>query len=107
LSQEELAAIMEIVHTTYHVDANAEITLEANPDDINTTYLQELKSIGVNRMSVGIQSFYERDLLWMNRSHTAEQAEKCLQLIAEAGFEKNYCRFYLRHSDVITFGMDR
>ena len=88
LSQEELATIMEIVHKTYPVDADAEITLEANPDDINTTYLQELKSIGVNRMSVGIQSFYERDLLWMNRSHTAEQAEKCLQLIAEAGFEK-------------------
>lgn len=88
LSQEELAAIMEIVHTTYHVDANAEITLEANPDDINKTYLQALKSIGINRMSVGIQSFYERDLVWMNRSHTAEQAEKCLQLIADAGFKK-------------------
>ena len=88
LSQEELAAIMEIIYTTYPVDANAEITLEANPDDINTTYLQQLKSVGINRMSVGIQSFYERDLLWMNRSHTAEQAEKSLQLIVDAGFDK-------------------
>lgn len=88
LSQEELAAIMEIIYATYPVDANAEITLEANPDDINTTYLQQLKSVGINRMSVGIQSFYERDLLWMNRSHTAEQAEKSLQLIVDAGFDK-------------------
>lgn len=63
-----------------------EITLEANPDDITKEKLQDWKDLGVNRLSIGIQSFKEEHLLWMNRSHNAEQAFKCLELVANIGF---------------------
>lgn len=64
-----------------------EITLEANPDDIDRERLNAWKKAGINRLSIGVQSFYEEDLRWMNRSHSAGQAENCLQLAAETGFD--------------------
>jgi oxygen-independent coproporphyrinogen-3 oxidase len=62
------------------VSDDAEITLEANPDDINEERLTGWKEIGINRLSIGVQSFFEEDLLWMNRAHNAEQAIGSLQL---------------------------
>ena len=62
------------------ISGDAEITLEANPDDINEEKLAGWKEIGINRLSIGVQSFFEEDLLWMNRAHNAQQAIDNLQL---------------------------
>lgn len=87
LNQFELELIMTRIHETFQVNANIEITLEANPDDINKEKLLAFTSVGINRLSIGIQSFYDEDLAYMNRSHTASQAEQCIQLAREHGFE--------------------
>lgn len=65
---------------------NIEITLEANPDDITPQKLTSWKQIGINRLSVGLQSFIEEELVWMNRAHTATDSLKCIDEIKEAGF---------------------
>lgn len=70
----ELESILKAIYKKYAVSKNAEITLEANPENLSITNLQQWKYIGINRLSIGIQSFYEEDLQWMNRSHTAQQA---------------------------------
>lgn len=86
LSQQELEQIMAQLRQTFHIAAGAEITLEANPDDISAVQLTNWKQAGINRLSIGIQSFFEEDLLWMNRAHNAAQARHCIQLAREAGF---------------------
>lgn len=86
LSRQEIVSILSSIQKNYKVDANAEITFEANPDDITIEKLNEWKSAGINRLSIGIQSFLERDLLWMNRAHNATQAIQCIHLAREAGF---------------------
>jgi len=63
-----------------------EFTIEANPDDLDETYLRGLKSIGVNRLSIGIQSFIDRDLKKMNRRHSAKQAFKSVEMAQQIGF---------------------
>ncbi len=68
------------------IEHNAEITLEANPDDITSEKLAEWKAIGINRLSIGIQSFFQKDLEWMNRAHNALQAFECITLAQKAGF---------------------
>lgn len=85
LSYLELEMLLVLLHRKYSVDPDAEITLEANPDDITKEKLSEWKKAGVNRLSIGIQSFIERDLVWMNRAHNSSQAFKCIQLAREAG----------------------
>lgn len=77
---EDIAAILKTITTIYTIDSDAEITLEANPDDITIEKLAGWKEIGINRLSIGIQSFFEEDLQWMNRTHNAEQAKKALEL---------------------------
>ncbi|MES2573925.1 MAG: radical SAM family heme chaperone HemW [Bacteroidota bacterium] len=72
--------LIDEVYKNYEVDQNPEITLEANPDDLSEEYLIELSKIGVNRLSIGIQSFFEDDLLLMNRAHNSAEAKKCLEL---------------------------
>lgn len=76
----DLRLLIEEVYKNYTVAKNPEITLEANPDDLSEDYLKELKSIGINRLSIGIQSFFEDDLQLMNRAHNAEEAKKCLEM---------------------------
>lgn len=80
LSKNELQKILKKIQTFFTVSEDAEITLEANPDDISTEALKTWKEAGINRLSIGIQSFFDEDLLWMNRVHTAEQASQNLQL---------------------------
>lgn len=82
-SQQELESILSKIHSLFEVSHNAEITLEANPDDISKDKLKEWKETGINRLSIGIQSFFEEDLRWMNRAHTAQQAINNLQLAIE------------------------
>lgn len=77
---EEITSLLQAIRSFYKVDTYAEITLEANPDDITEEKLQDWKDIGINRLSIGIQSFFEEDLEWMNRAHDAGQAKRSLQL---------------------------
>jgi oxygen-independent coproporphyrinogen-3 oxidase len=69
------------------VATDAEITLEANPDDTYSEKLISWKKAGINRLSIGIQSFIERDLIWMNRAHNAEQGLQSIRLARDAGFD--------------------
>ncbi len=75
----ELASILKTIHQHYHVHPKAEITLEANPDDLDFNKLKHLKTEGINRLSLGIQSFHDRELKMMNRAHDSTQAIKCLE----------------------------
>jgi oxygen-independent coproporphyrinogen-3 oxidase len=82
----DIKDILTKIFTTFKVEQGIEITLEANPDDIKIEKLQEWKEAGINRLSIGIQSFFEEDLQWMNRAHNANQAVNCIHLAHEAGF---------------------
>jgi oxygen-independent coproporphyrinogen-3 oxidase len=81
-----LDELLQAAHRYFPVASQAEITLEANPDDIVPENLDAWKSIGINRLSLGIQSFRTEDLRWMNRSHDAIQALNSLDLIDRAGY---------------------
>lgn len=80
LQIEELRLIIDGVKSTFEVESGAEVTLEANPDDITIDKLKGWKAAGINRLSIGVQSFFEEDLQWMNRAHNAQQAMDGLQL---------------------------
>lgn len=79
----DLRLQIEKIRSTFTVVSDAEITLEANPDDINEESLLAWKEVGINRLSIGVQSFFEEDLRWMNRAHTADQALNNLLLAKE------------------------
>ncbi len=83
----QIEEIIFKIKSSFGVDEDAELTLEANPDDIHADKLQEWKGIGINRLSIGVQSFFEEDLKWMNRAHNAQQAKDCLTLVKSAGFD--------------------
>lgn len=83
LNIEDLILIIEKIKNTFPVAVGAEITLEANPDDITENKLIAWKQAGINRLSIGIQSFFEEDLKWMNRAHNAAQAVGSLQLATQ------------------------
>ena len=87
LNKEELQQLVNQVKNNYVITHDAEITLEANPDDITNDVLMNWKQIGINRLSIGIQSFFEEDLLWMNRAHNARQARQGIELAQKNGFE--------------------
>ena len=86
LSVEELTHILEEARGHYSVDSEVEITLEANPDDITDIGLDQWADSGVNRLSIGLQSFKQSDLEWMNRAHTVEEALSCVQKSQNKGF---------------------
>ena len=79
LEVNELDEILAAVYENYEVINGAEVTLEANPDDLSQIKIAQLSKSPINRLSIGIQSFFEEDLKLMNRSHTANQAEACIQ----------------------------
>jgi oxygen-independent coproporphyrinogen-3 oxidase len=80
LETDEIRLILTKIQKRFFIVENAEITLEANPDDITEEKLQGWKEAGINRLSIGVQSFFDEDLKWMNRAHTAQQATNNLQL---------------------------
>ena len=80
LSIADLRLLMDSIYENYIVSENPEITLEANPDDLSEAYLIELSKIGINRLSIGIQSFFEDDLKMMNRAHNSAEAKECLEI---------------------------
>jgi oxygen-independent coproporphyrinogen-3 oxidase len=87
LSEQQLYQIFETIYKYFQVVENPEITLEANPDDICSEKLTVWKKIGINRLSIGIQSFHEPHLKFMNRVHTAQEAENCVILAQNNGFQ--------------------
>jgi len=86
LSIDELAGLMDAVNHHYTLDPDAEITLEANPDDLTDDYLSGLRHLGFNRLSIGIQSFFDDDLQWMNRRHSAREAVQSVENARKHGF---------------------
>ncbi len=88
LDKAELELLLNSIRKQFSVSADAEITLEANPDDLaDLATLQMLREVGINRLSIGIQSFFDAHLNWMNRAHNANQAEQCVKLAQQAGFD--------------------
>jgi oxygen-independent coproporphyrinogen III oxidase len=85
LKIEDLSLMMEGIRRHYKVGGEAEITLEANPDDITRDKVRGWKDLGVNRLSIGIQSFFEEELKWMNRAHTAAHAKQCIEIANTEG----------------------
>jgi len=83
----ELESIFETIYKNYSTKNLKEITLEANPDDLNKEKLNFLKSTPINRFSIGVQSFFEEDLKLMNRAHNAQEAETSIKLAQDFGFE--------------------
>lgn len=79
LTSDEINFLINEVYQNYTVSENPEITLEANPDDLSNNRIIELSKSRINRLSIGIQSFFEEDLKMMNRAHNAEEAKRCLE----------------------------
>ncbi|NQY09628.1 MAG: radical SAM family heme chaperone HemW [Flavobacteriales bacterium] len=86
LIQSELEKIIETVNKNFAVENDAEITIEVNPDDLNPQKLKDLKAASFNRLSIGVQSFHDADLKFMNRAHTATEAITSIKEAQNAGF---------------------
>ncbi|HEX4850469.1 MAG TPA: radical SAM family heme chaperone HemW [Puia sp.] len=87
LTKSEIQMILDQLRTEFSVMAGAEITLEANPDDVLPSTVKIWKDAGINRLSLGVQSFFEEDLHWMNRAHNAAQASDAIRIIRGGGFD--------------------
>lgn len=86
LSDEQLGRLLGMVFDRFHFESDSEITIEANPNDLNPAKLKRLRELGVNRISLGVQSFDDQELLFLRRRHTVKQAEQALRWIRESGF---------------------
>ena len=87
LSKEELDMIFQKLYKSFTIDADAEITLEANPDDLTFDKILQLKGTPINRLSIGVQSFRDEDLKYMNRAHTAIEAINSIKVAQDLGFQ--------------------
>jgi len=87
LACREIAMLLEAIYDEYTMAAFPEITFEANPDDITSVFLSELKQLGINRLSLGLQSLYDEHLQLMNRRHDSAQSFMAMELALETGFE--------------------
>lgn len=87
LTTDELQLLLKTVHGAFEVVSSPEITLEANPDDISENKLEAWKAAGITRLSIGLQSFIQSDLDWMNRAHTAEESYSAVQQAKLYGFD--------------------
>ena len=87
LNEAELSSILEQIHKQYSVISDPEITLEANPDDLKEEKVKMLQRSMVNRLSIGIQSFFQEDLDYMNRGHTALESLACIDAVQKSGFD--------------------
>jgi oxygen-independent coproporphyrinogen-3 oxidase len=87
MSVHDLKRILDAVRDHFKIGNDPEITLESNPDDIDMYRLDKWKHAGINRLSIGVQSFFTEDLVWMNRAHNGEQAIQAVEDCKKAGFE--------------------
>lgn len=86
LAADEISILMQTLFDHYNIDLSAEITLEANPDDLNESKLRSLTGLNINRLSIGIQSFNDQILKYLNRIHSAEEAIRSVELARKVGF---------------------
>jgi oxygen-independent coproporphyrinogen-3 oxidase len=87
LSLKEIKKILDRLFDLFEIDADCEITLELNPDDVDPAYMKGLRKLNINRISLGVQSWIDADLVKLNRRHNSAQAEKALRDSFDAGFE--------------------
>lgn len=87
LSADEIKGLIDEVQKYFSFDSDIEVTLEANPDDLDKNFLKQLAQSPVNRLSIGTQSFFEEDLKLMNRAHNASEAESSIKRAQDFGFE--------------------
>ena len=87
LMVEEIGALLDLIKKHYELTTDLEITLEANPDTLSLAYLKGLRALGVNRLSIGIQSFFDNDLKYLSRRHDSQHARQCVAMAKAAGFE--------------------
>jgi len=87
LGYTQLASILEKLNKTFEIKPDAEITIEANPNDLNASKIKDFKKLFINRLSIGIQSFFEEDLKYLHRLHSPSQAETAVKRSQDAGFE--------------------
>lgn len=87
LRASQLGSILTTIRNYYPIcESEPEITIEVNPDDVTPTFMRSLREAGFNRLSMGVQSFYDSHLKWMNRRHTGEEAVKAFKIARDAGF---------------------
>jgi len=87
LTEDELSSILGQIHRSFQFSKEVEVTLEVNPEDVTEETTSFWKKMGVNRISIGLQSFKESDLKWMNRAHDLDQGYKAVELLKKQGFE--------------------
>lgn len=87
LSSKMLGNILDVLHAIFKINSDAEITLEANPGTVDCVKLQEFRSLGINRLSIGVQSFHQDELAFLGRIHSVEEAKQCIWWAQQAGFE--------------------
>jgi oxygen-independent coproporphyrinogen-3 oxidase len=87
LEADEIQKMIDVIHQHYSTNNLKEITIEANPDDLTEKKINEFRKTDINRFSIGVQSFYDEDLLWMNRAHDAQQADRAIKAVQDNGFE--------------------
>ena len=87
LQPAQLQGILDELHTRFHIEPDAEVTIEANPEQLNLGYCESLKSLGFNRLSIGVQSFQDDILQFLGRRHTAQQALEAVTNAHSAGFD--------------------
>lgn len=87
VKNELISILLETILNNFKISKDPEITLEANPEDLKPGYLSDLLKMGINRLSIGIQSFFDDDLRFMNRAHNSEQARRSVKEARQAGFK--------------------
>lgn len=91
LTEDELEELFTTIYKYYRVAHQPEITIEINPDDFDGNKAMHFQSVGINRLSIGIQSFFDNHLLWMNRSHNSDQSHNCIRIAKNQGFSNISC----------------
>ncbi len=87
LSGDEVKKVLDALHRQFEIAPGAEITIEANPDDLDKKKISELKTTAINRFSIGVQSFHDEELKYLHRAHNAQQADYSIKLAQDASFE--------------------
>jgi oxygen-independent coproporphyrinogen-3 oxidase len=88
IADEQILQILDSLRRHFNINQGPEITLESNPDDMTRERLTRWKEMGVNRLSIGIQSFFSEDLVWMNRAHDVQQAIRAIEYTRQTGFDQ-------------------